>query len=138
MPRDVTPEAEVERQVLLAVGRTPDLWLAKNEVGQFYKPSALPSLQKALAPFGPAAIRAAVDAISRHRIVVGLGVGSPDLVGALRGRFFGWELKTETGRVRPEQETWHAAARAKGIRVDVVRSADEALEKLSEMQKEWR
>lgn len=132
------PEAQVEREVLIAVGRTPDLWIAKNEVGQFYKPSILKSLSAALKPFGAKAVAAAMNAISRARIQVGLGTGSPDLVGALRGHFFGWELKTDTGRTRPEQDDWHAAAREKRMRVDVIRSADQALEKLAEMQKEWR
>jgi hypothetical protein len=140
MQLDLTakPEAEIERLVLRAVGLTPDLWIAKNEVGQFYKPSILKALSAALKPFGAKAVAAAMNVISRSKITVGLGTGSPDLVGSLRGHFFGWELKTEIGRTSPEQDDWHAAARAKGMRVDVIRSADEALEKLSEMQKEWR
>jgi hypothetical protein len=56
----------------------------------------------------------------------GLGVGSPDLIGAVGGLFLGLELKSEHGRVSDDQLRWHAAARARGCLVEVVRSVDEA------------
>lgn len=127
------PEKHLERQVLRAVGRHPDLLVAVNTVGVMYRPAALFALQAALAPFGQAAVRTAVDALSRHRVTVGLGTGSPDLVGCYRGRAFGWELKTEVGRLSDDQERWHAAARRRGLLVEVVRSPGDALEALRRM-----
>lgn len=45
----------------------------------------------------------------------GLGVGSSDLIGWTRdGRFLAIEVKTPTGRVRPEQTTFLAAVVAAG------------------------
>jgi hypothetical protein len=53
-----------------------------------------------------------VDAVlTRHRVRYGLGVGSPDLFGAVRGVMFGIELKSERGRLSAGQRQWHAAAR---------------------------
>jgi hypothetical protein len=129
-------EAAIEASVLALVGQRPGLWITKNEVGLFYRGSAVHALRSALAPFGPHAQRAAVDAIAKHRLTVGQ-VGSPDLYGAYHGRFFGWEMKTPVGVVSEEQETWHAAARGRGCRVDVIRSEEEALSALSEMEREW-
>jgi len=50
--------------------------------------------------------------------------GFPDLV-LLRGsRAIVYELKTERGRVRPEQHDWLAAFNAAGIPAKVIRPAD--------------
>jgi hypothetical protein len=89
-----------------------------------------------------AAIRQAVNADGRARLVrnsvgfdtearvrYGLGIGSPDLVGVLipTGRAIGLEVKTSSGRVRPEQVAWIAAFRRAGGFACVVRSVDDAL-----------
>ena len=68
-----------------------------------------------------------------RKVKYGLGLGSPDLVGLLRptGRLCGFEVKTPIGRVSKDQKLWHAAARASGGFVAIVRSADEALEALT-------
>lgn len=120
------PEKRLEREVLIRVGRTPELLIAPNLVGVCYRPAVLPILAAALRPFGRDALGVAMDILGRNRVTVGLGVGSPDIVGCYQGRAFGWELKAPGGRLSPEQERWHAAARGRGLRVDVVRSAEEA------------
>ena len=62
----------------------------------------------------------------------GLGLGSPDLVGTLRGgRCFCVEVKSSTGRVEEDQTRWHKSARAWGIFVCVARSEKEALDALA-------
>ncbi|MEJ7728196.1 MAG: hypothetical protein WKG00_03190 [Polyangiaceae bacterium] len=113
--------------MLLALGRYPGILLARNEVGQGYTGDLLFALQKALRPFGRPAMEAAVAATQRHRIVYGLGVGSPDLVGAVEGRAFGLELKTEVGVVSDVQSRWHSAASRRGLHVEVVRRVEDAL-----------
>lgn len=115
------PEALLERHVLAAVGRLqrtthPTLVVYRNEVGAGFTGD----IARIVCP-------ACRDAIARHRIVYGLGTGSPDLVGVVQGRAFGLELKSSTGRVRPEQERWHEAARRRGVPVGVVRSVEEAI-----------
>ena len=64
---------------------------------------------------------------AKNRIPYGLGVGSPDLVGIAYGRLLGIEVKTATGRIRPEQRAWLEAVTRLGGVVGVCRSVDEAL-----------
>src|SRR5690348_7072137 len=68
-----------------------------------------------------------------RKVKYGLGLGGPDLIGVLKpsGRLAGFEVKTPTGRLSPEQKCWHDAVRAAGGFVAVVRSGDEALAALT-------
>ena len=62
------------------------------------------------------------------------GVGNPggsDLIGITPcGRFLAVEVKTKTGRLRPEQQRFIDAVIAKGGIAGVARSAEEALDLL--------
>lgn len=60
----------------------------------------------------------------------GLGLGSPDLIGCMRGEFIGFEVKTARGVVSDDQARWHEHARSHGARVYVVRSVEEAIDAL--------
>lgn len=66
---------------------------------------------------------------AERRVKYGLGLGGADLVGVLKpnGRFCGFEVKTPTGRLSPEQTMWANAVRASGGFVATVRSTDEAV-----------
>jgi hypothetical protein len=138
-PRWALDEAVLQREVLLAVGRyqrqRPTAFLLPNPVGQGYAHVARNAVAAALAPFGRAAVEAAMQALSRHVLRYG-DVGSPDLTGWVDGRWVGLELKREGGRdaegrrvapgvVEPHQEQWHEAARRRGAFVAVVRRPDE-------------
>lgn len=58
----------------------------------------------------------------------GLCVGSSDLIGiAPDGRFLAVEIKTKTGRVRPEQQQFIDAIRRKGGIAGIARSVEDAL-----------
>ena len=114
------PEAALERAVLRRIAELqrsdlPTLTVFRNEVGKGFTGNV-----RALCCDRCQGI------LDRHRITYGLGVGSPDLVGAVDGRAFGLELKSPTGRTRPEQIQWHDAARARGVAVAVVRTVEEA------------
>lgn len=52
------------------------------------------------------------------------GNGRPDLLVGFRGRNYLLEVKTEKGRIRPEQESWHSAWNGD---VHVVRTPQEAI-----------
>jgi len=78
-------------------------------------------------------IRNHVGFDSEHKCRYGLGIGSPDLIGVLRGgRVFAVEVKTPIGRLSPEQKAWWQAASKWAIAGGVARSVDEALELLDE------
>ena len=118
------PEARLEAEVLLALGRDPAVAVYKNEVGAGYYGNVLPQIRQLLR--GTPHLRPVEQILYRSRLVYGLGVGSPDLVGIGRGgRFVGLELKVDH-IVTPEQLQWHEAARARGAKVEIVRSVEDA------------
>ena len=130
-------EARLEGEVLTALGRVDDLALYKNEVGAGFTGSLEAVLLQLLPKLGLdmrklATVRAAMN---RHRIRWGLGVGSPDLVGALAGRAIGLELKSDRGVLEDEQIRWHAAARRRGVAVFVVRDPMEAIVAINRARK---
>ncbi len=115
-------EAKLERAVLLELGRDPTLLLLRNEVGRGFYGALLPALEAAF----PSLAREMREISYRHAVAYGLGVGSPDLVGAVGGRMFGLELKSERGRAESSQPIWHAAAESKGVVCGEVRSVADA------------
>lgn len=68
------------------------------------------------------------DPKSGRLIRYGLCKGSSDIIGLCAdGTFLAVEVKTATGRIRPEQETFIAAVKRAGGRAGVARSAEDAL-----------
>ncbi len=126
------PEARLEREILKAIGRIPDLAIHRNEVGSGYTGNVYGALMKVMPRDEFEVVR---QVLVRHRITYGLGVGSPDLVGALGGRFIGLELKSDTGRLSDEQVQWHTAARRRGVAVFEVRSVEDAVAALERCRK---
>jgi len=103
---ETVPEAVLQNQIRLALGREPDLALWRNETG--------------------------VAVHNGRRVRYGLCVGSADLIGILApaGRFFALEIKTATGRVSPDQVRFLNLVRNRGGFAAVVRSVDEARDAL--------
>ena len=99
----MTPEGRIQAEVRLALGQAPDLTLWR------ISPSAPQG-------DGGRVIRTAPDGIA-------------DLCGILApsGRWVCLEVKTPTGRIRPEQAQWGALVRSRGGFYCVVRSASDAL-----------
>ena len=56
---------------------------------------------------------------------------TPDMVGQQVAVFLSIEVKTPTGRIRPEQQQWLDAVQAAGGIAGVARSVDDALDLLS-------
>lgn len=69
------------------------------------------------------------------RVIKGAPAGTPDIIGAVEGRMFGLEVKTETGRVLATQQRWHDRAAKHGVRVAVVRSVGEAVAAVEQWRK---
>ena len=111
-------EIILRRQILLALGSMPDVLVMVNEANAVTKMALLVKDKKA----------AAQAVLPEERF--GLGRGSTDLVVGVRGRVLFRELKTEDGRLSPEQIEWHAQARLRGLDVDVWRSVEQAVEEV--------
>jgi hypothetical protein len=62
----------------------------------------------------------------------GVKPGVPDLLFIHEGKAFGLELKSEKGTLSIAQRAAHVALQDAGMRVEVVRSVDEALARLRE------
>lgn len=98
-------EAQVQREILAALGARPDVRIFRNDVGR------------------------AIDPRSGAHLAFGLCVGSSDLIGlvAPHGRFLALEVKSQTGQPTPAQSAFIAMVNAMGGVGRVVRSVDEAL-----------
>ena len=71
------------------------------------------------------------------RVIKGAPNGTPDIIGIVpgsRGRLFGLEAKSPTGKQNPNQRAWEIKATALGVRYGVVRSIGEALALLDAWQ----
>jgi len=113
----VPREAEVQREIELALGAEPDLLLMRNANG----------------------VARYVDDDGRERFTrMGLPNGAPDLVGihAPFGRWFGLECKARDGRLSPDQRRIHDLWRRSGAFVAVARSAHDARLALEQARKE--
>lgn len=85
-----------------------------------------------------------IDPRSGRPVSFGLAVGSPDLVGwrpvtitkemvgQTIAQFVGLEVKTSTGRLRPDQEAFLSVLAAAGGLASVVRSPDDAVRIMSQ------
>lgn len=97
-------EAVALAEILLAIGRIPGAIFWRNQTG------ALPS---------------------RTGRVVRFGLnGSPDIIGCIRGRFVGIEVKSATGKQREAQINFQRAFERAGGTYVLARSVDDVLEVL--------
>lgn len=111
-------EKALRREILTALSGYPDVLVRVNESNVFTK----------LVRLMPRDLVARANQAVLPEERFGLGVGSPDLLCVVGGVALFLELKTEDGRVEDEQVRWHDMARARGVRVEVVRSVEEARE----------
>lgn len=99
-------ESQLQQQIRLALGREPDLVIWRNSVG--------------------------VAETNGRKQRFGLCKGSADLIGiGPGGRFFALEIKTLTGRIRPEQQLFVDLVNRRGGFAAIVRSVDEAWQALT-------
>lgn len=107
-------ETDLQQRIRLALGTRPDARLFRNQVGSLPDPRT-----GRLVTFGLA--RGSADLIGWRTIVV-----TPDMVGQQLAVFTSIEVKTPTGRVRPEQHAWQRTVSAAGGIAGIARSIQDA------------
>jgi len=109
-------ETTLQQEIRLALGSRSDLRLFRNQVGSLPDPRT-----GRLVTFGLA--RGSADLIGWRTVVV-----TPDMVGQRLAVFTSIEVKTPTGRIRPEQQAWLGVVQKAGGIGGVVRSVGDALQ----------
>ena len=108
-------ETDLQQRIRLALGTDPQTRLFRNQCG------ALPDPRTGrLVQFGLA--RGSADLIGWRTITI-----TPDMVGRQVAVFTSIEVKTPTGRVRPEQHAWLSTVQCSGGIAGVARSVGDAL-----------
>ena len=110
-------EQQIQQHIRLACS-TGDTRLFRNNTGTLKDQHGRP------VQFG--LCKGSADLIGWKRVTV-----TPDMVGQQVAVFLSIEVKTPTGRIRPEQQQWLDAVQAAGGIAGVARSVDEALDLLS-------
>ena len=112
---DMNAETTLQQQIRLALGTHPDARLFRNQVGSLPDPRT-----GRLVTFGLA--RGSADLIGWRTVTI-----TPDMVGQQLAVFTSIEVKTPTGRVSPQQQTWLGAVHGAGGIAGVARSVPDAL-----------
>jgi len=107
-------ETTLQQQIRLAVGTNPDARIFRNQVGSLPDPRT-----GRLVTFGLA--RGSADLIGWRTVTV-----TSAMVGQRIAVFCSIEVKTPTGRVRPEQQAWLEAVQHAGGIAIIARSVPDA------------
>ena len=109
-------ETTLQQEIRLALGTIPSTRIFRNQVGSLPDPRT-----GRLVTFGLA--KGSADLIGWRTVVV-----TPEMVGTRIAVFTSIEVKTPTGRVRPEQQAWLQAVLAAGGFSGIARSVSDALQ----------
>jgi hypothetical protein len=107
-------ETTLQQQIRLALGTNPDARIFRNQVGSLPDPRT-----GRLVTFGLA--KGSADLIGWRTITV-----TPAMVGSRLAIFTSIEVKTPTGRVRPEQQAWLETVQQAGGIAIIARSVPDA------------
>jgi hypothetical protein len=107
-------ETTLQQQIRLALGTNPDARIFRNQVGSLPDPRT-----GRLVTFGLA--RGSADLIGWRTVTV-----TPDMVGQQLAVFTSIEVKTPTGRIRPEQQAWLDVVLRGGGIAGIARSVTDA------------
>ena len=108
-------ETTLQQQIRLAVGTSPEIRIFRNQVGSLPDPRT-----GRLVTFGLA--RGSADLIGWRTVTI-----TQAMVGTRIAVFTSIEVKTPTGRMRPEQQAWLAVVQGAGGIAGIARSVDDAL-----------
>ena len=105
-------ENEIERNIRLELGRSETVRVFRNSVGQAV-------VKGRTVRYG--LLKGSSDLIGWRRLEI-----TPEMVGQHVAQFVGVEVKTATGRLRPEQKMWIEMVNEGGGLAVVARSPEEA------------
>ena len=108
-------ETDLQQRIRLALGTRSDLRLFRNQVGQLPDPRTGRPVQFGLA-------KGSADLIGWRTITV-----TPEMVGRRLAVFCSIEVKTATGKLRPEQQAWLGVVRGAGGIAGVARTVADAI-----------
>jgi len=114
-------ETTLQQQIRLALGTNPEARIFRNQVGSLPDPRT-----GRLVTFGLA--RGSADLIGWRTITV-----TQAMVGTRVAVFTSIEVKTPTGRIRPEQQAWLEAVTQAGGIAGIARSVTDAQALLSNL-----
>jgi hypothetical protein len=114
-------ETILQQRIRLALGTNPDARMFRNQVGSLPDPRT-----GRLVTFG--LTRGSADLIGWRTVTV-----TPAMVGTRLAIFTSIEVKTPTGRVRPEQQAWLEAVQQAGGIAIIARSVTDAQALLSNL-----
>jgi hypothetical protein len=114
-------ETTLQQQIRLAVGINPDARIFRNQVGSLPDPRT-----GRLVTFGLA--RGSADLIGWRTVTI-----TQAMVGTRLAVFTSIEVKTPTGRIRPEQQAWLEAVHHAGGIAGIARSVTDAQALLSNL-----
>lgn len=107
-------ETTLQQQIRLALGTDPQLRLFRNQVGSLPDPRT-----GRLVTFGLA--RGSADLVGWRTVEI-----TPEMVGQRVAVFLSIEIKTPTGRLRPDQQAWLRTVQQAGGIAGVARSVADA------------
>jgi hypothetical protein len=106
-------EAAIQQDIRLALGSHPGIRAFRNNCGAYKDPRSGRVIRYGLHT-------GSADLIGWQSVVI-----TEAMVGQRFARFVSIEVKTPTGRLSPEQETWQAAVQKAGGIAVVARSVDD-------------
>lgn len=122
----MNPETKIKAEIQKKLGARRDVVIWNNPVGVAVHTNDQGQTRRVKYGTGG---EGAPDLFCEVLVAGGPGTGRPAVFAAV------WlEVKTPTGRLRPEQVQWHEAARSRGRHAYVVRSVEDALRAVAEVQ----
>jgi len=121
-------EKKLQTEILKLIGSHPDFRLFRNHVGNGYTGTLISGFENGI-----------ITLANARRGQFGLCVGSGDLIGLQKititedmvgqeiARFISIEVKSENGKLKPEQKIWHDFINSFGGASHIVSHIDEAI-----------
>lgn len=120
-------EAKLQAEIMLAVGRLPDVRIFRNAVGEGWMGRTVEHRGDLITLRNPWRVKfgltpGSADLIGLRSITI-----TPDMVGQTIAQFTSLEVKTASGSKRPGQPEWDEMVRRRGGLSGFVRSVDQAV-----------